>query len=192
MSSAPICAPVNQDHHRGYGGTFISYLSNNIVNWLNTDNPDVVLLMAGINNIPQGSSGEPVAAENAINALVQTILTTKPDAHLIVAKITPYSTYTDSIVRYNNYIENTVAGLGKNISVVDQYANFADSQGQIIPGMHANGINHPSQAGYDLMAQTWFEGVQKVLDAPEPGRSYCWPPVWSPCSATHGGSEIAE
>jgi acyl-CoA thioesterase I len=162
----PDLRAVNQDNHRGYGGWGVDNIAGNIGSWLTTDNPDVVLLMIGINNIGQGSSGSPTAVEDSLNGLVQTIVNTKPDARLIVAQITPYSGYTDSIVQYNNYIKNTLvpyyAGQGKHVSTVDQYSNFLTSGGAIDTGLYANGINHPNQTGYDRMAQTWFEGIQAL------------------------------
>ena len=89
----------------------------------------------------------------------------KPTAHLIVAQITPYSSYTDSIVQYNNYIENTLVpfydGQGKLVTTVDQYSNLL-TNGAIDPTLFSNQINHPSPVGYDRMAQTWFQGVRSL------------------------------
>lgn len=169
----PDLRSVNQDANRGYGGAGITTLSNNVVSWLNTDNPDVVLLMIGINSIAQGSTADPTTAKNNLNTLVQKIVTTKPTAQLIVAQITPYSTYTDSLVQYNEYIKNTLVpywvGQGNHVSTVDQYSNFLTSQGAIDTTLFSNGINHPNATGYDRMAQTWFDGIEAVTThAPEP------------------------
>ena len=116
---------VNQDYHNGYGGMDATFLNNNINNWIDTESPDVILLMIGINSIGQGSSGNPTAAENNLNSLVQSIVYERPTARLVVAQITPYASYTDSIVEYNDYIKNTLvpryAAMGKNVTTVDQY-----------------------------------------------------------------------
>jgi lysophospholipase L1-like esterase len=163
--SAPDLRAVNQDFHRGYGGRDAAYLSANINDWLASDTPDVILLMIGINSIGQGSSGDPTAAENNLNSLVQRIVIERPTAHLVVAQITPYASYTDSIVQYNNYIKNTLvphyAGLGKNVTTVDQYANFASGT-TVNSSLYSNGINHPNATGYDNMAQTWYDGIQSL------------------------------
>jgi hypothetical protein len=170
--SAPDLRKVNQDFHRGYGGAHVADLANNVVNWLNTDNPDVILLMAGINDIGRGSSGSPTAVEAKLKNLVQTIVTTRPNANLIVAQITPYAGYTDSIVQYNNYIKNTLvpiyASLGHRVTTVDQYSNLLTG-GTIDPALYANGINHPNGTAYDKMAQTWFNGIKTMgTKPPEP------------------------
>ncbi len=100
-------------------------------------------------------------------------MTNKPDAQLIVAQIIPMYTYSSSVISYNNYIRNTLVphyqSLGKNVTMVDQYVNFLtnpDYLGTIDQSLFSNGINHPNEAGYDLMAQTWFNGIQAVV--PEP------------------------
>jgi MYXO-CTERM domain-containing protein len=162
---SPDLRMVDQDFHRGYGGVGADYLSANIGNWLQQDTPDVILLMIGINNISVGSSGEPIATEQKLATLVQSILVQRPTAHLIVAQITPYTTYTDSLVKYNNYVSSLVgsyAAQGKNISMVDQYSNFSKSGIQIDTSLYSNGINHPNAIGYDKMAHTWFNGIQNL------------------------------
>jgi lysophospholipase L1-like esterase len=161
----PDLRAFNQDGHRGYGGKDAAYLSANIGDWLASDTPDVILLMIGINSIGQGSSGNPTAAENNLNSLVQSIVIQRPTARLVVAQITPYASYTDSIVQYNNYIKNTLvphyAALGKNVTTVDQYANFGSGT-TVDASLYSNGINHPNATGYDKMAQTWYGGIQSL------------------------------
>ena len=160
--------PLGQDNHRGYGGAGISTISSGITSWLATDTPDVILLMIGINNITQGGSGAPTGVQNGLNSIVDTITTTAPNAHLIVAQITPYASYTDSIVQYNNYIANTLvptyAALGRNVTTVDQYSNMLTTGGAIDTSLFSNGINHPDAVGYDRMAQTWFDGIVALGD----------------------------
>lgn len=163
--NCPDITALNQDYHNGYGGTGVSWTSSRIASWIQADNPDVILLMTGINSIPSGSSGNPIDAENQLNGLVRRVVGIKPAAHLIIAQITPYSTYADSIVQYNNYIKNTLvpyyASQGKLVSTVDQYSNFL-TNGAIDPTLFSNQINHPSPVGYDRIAQTWFQGVQAL------------------------------
>jgi len=163
--SSPDLRTVDQAYTRGYGGYSASQLNSYMNYWLNSDNPDVICLMIGINSIAQGSSGTPTTAENDLDTLVSTIYNTRPNVSLIVAQITPYATATPALVTYNNYIKNTLvptyAGQGKKIATVDQYSNFLTS-GSIDTSLYANGINHPNATGYDRMAQTWFAGIQSL------------------------------
>lgn len=157
--------PLGQDGHRGYGGKDATYLQGNIVSWLNTDNPDIILLKIGTNN----------QSTTALNTLVNTIVNTKPNAQVIVAAIMPKFTYQVGIVNYNNYIRDTLVpnyqALGKHVTYVDQYVNFLNNPSDLTSikqSLFSNGINHPSNPGYDLMAETWFEGIQEIAVVPEP------------------------
>jgi lysophospholipase L1-like esterase len=159
-------AALNQQYHNGYGGQGVSFIASNIAGWMREENPDVILLMIGINDIGQGSAGNPTYLENRLYSLARTVATVKPTAHLIVAQTIPYATgYTDSIVQYNNYIKDTLVpsltSQGKLVTTVDQYAPFL-TDGQIDPSLYSNAINHPSAVGYQRMAQNWFDGIMSL------------------------------
>ena len=150
---------LGQDGHRGYGGRDAAFLQAGIVNWLNLDNPDIILLKIGTNN--QDTAG--------LDALVNTITTQKPNAHLIIAQIMPKISYQTSIANYNSFIRNTLLpkylGLNRKVSVVDQYVNFLTNPSDLTSidaTLFANGINHPSNPGYERMAATWFAGIEAL------------------------------
>jgi len=157
---------LGQDGHNGFGGASIGFIQDRIGGWLADDDPDIILLMIGINGISVNSPSQ-------LDTLVNTIVTAQPDAHLIVSQITPRLNYNQDLFDFNTYIRNTLvptyAGLGHNVTTVDLYANFlTDPQDEtsIDPALFSNGINHPSNPAYDLIAQTWFEGIGQVV--PEP------------------------
>jgi alpha-L-rhamnosidase/Bacterial Ig-like domain len=154
---------IGQDGHRGYGGTTASGLQGGIASWLASDNPDLILLKVGTNS--QDAA--------ALNTLVDTIFTTKPGVRLIVARIMPKYTYEAGIVSYNNYIRDTLVpnhqALGRKITMVDQYAPFLTNPADLTTidqALFSNGINHPSNPGYDKMAQVWFAGIEALGIAP--------------------------
>ena len=173
--SGPDLRTVGQDRHRGYGGWTINGITNQIVGWLNADDPDVVLLHIGTNNLDLKGYSEPVASEADLKNLVQTIVDTKPNAKVIVAQIIPQRGYT-SVQMYNNYIKDTLVPYFQDqhdfVTTVDQYANFLNTDGAIDRPMFASPstsstlLLHPSVEGYARMAQTWFDGIQAVV--PEP------------------------
>jgi lysophospholipase L1-like esterase len=174
----PDLRALNQNGHRGYGGSTIGDITNGngydpgVVAALNADNPDIVLLGIGINDISYyGNGGNPTAAESSLSNLARMIVSTKPNAKLIIAQINSYKdgSLTNSVVAYNNYIKNTLvpglAGQGYHVSTVDQFANFLKPNGSIDQSLYSN-IIHPNPAGYDLMAATWFNGIRAIT--PEP------------------------
>jgi len=152
---------LGQDYHQGGRGSPIAALKG----WVSKDDPDVVLLMIGINGISTQSP-------DRIRSLVQTIVTDKPDAHLIVAQITPYvSTQTAKnkfLYNYNVYIRDTLvpefAAKGHNVSTVDMYSLFLtdihDYESAVAPGKHSNNYNHPFNGDYDRMADRWFAAIE--------------------------------
>ncbi len=156
---------LGQNGHRGYGGAGAIYLNANIAGWLAADDPDIILLMIGTN-------GQDIAG---LNSLVNNIVDAQPNAQLVVAEIIPYFNYSNSVVSYNSYIRNTLVpahqALGHNVTSVNQYANFLTAPGNLASinqSLFSNGINHPSNAGYDLMAQTWFDAIE-LLPPPSGG-----------------------
>jgi lysophospholipase L1-like esterase len=175
----PDLRTVGQDNHRGYGGATTSQILNGgvvsgstnhfpgIAGMLNADNPDIVLLMIGTNGLTD--------AMNSIDSLVRTIVTTKPDTQLIVAKITPRSSYQADMIAYNNKVASTVAkyaALGNHVTLVDQYSNLLinpNDPTSINTSLICPDGAHLRPAANELLAQTWFEGIQAVTPAPEPG-----------------------
>ena len=157
-----------QDHHEGHGGMGTAYVAQNLTNWISQTDPEIVLLMIGINDIPAGSTGTSGAAQTNLYNIVQTIVGMSPQTRIIVAQITSTTTVTSAIAEYNAYIQHTLvpafAAQGKWVYTVDQYSNFLLNGGPAInKSLYSNGWNHPNAAGYDLMAQTWYDGIRAAL-----------------------------
>ena len=160
-----------QDNHRGYGGAGIW---GNVNSWIDADNPDIILLLIGINGMGGGS-------QTALTNLVSSIVTHAPDVHLIVAQITPYSGFNQTLYDYNVYVRDTLVPghvtAGNKVSTVELYSFFLtdpstyttlpSTTGAIEPGVLSNNINHPDNPHYELMAQEWFEGIQALGLGPD-------------------------
>lgn len=163
---SPDLRAVGQDYHEGYTSQGLTFIRTNLMHWLTNDQPDVILLQAGINDIGLGSTTEPVAVEANLSNIVATVVNLSPHTRLLVAQITPYSSYTAGITRYNNYIANVLvpyfAGQGKWVGTANQYTNLClPGTTNIDASLFANGINHPNNLAYDRMAQTWFSALQQ-------------------------------
>ncbi len=163
---------IEQDAHRGYGGYRIPQVTGAVAGFIAADNPDIILLLIGINGIGPGSPAE-------LDALVEAIFKAKPGVKLIVAQITPksssFTAQNASIRSFNDFIAAKLVpkyrGEGRSISMVNQYAHFLknpEDATSIEDGRFSNGINHPTNAVYDLMAGTWFSGIQAITP-PKPG-----------------------
>ena len=164
---------VGQDNHRGYGGSSITHIlygsgyDPGVVAALNTDDPDLVLLMIGINDLATAGVTAPIASSR-LDTLTNTIFSTKPDVNVIVAQIHSYKdgSLKDATVAYNDYIRETLvpnyASQGYHITTVDQYANFVNPDGVTFDQSLYSNIIHPNATGYQLIANTWFEGIETL------------------------------
>ena len=121
------------------------------------DDPDVILLLIGING---GTTAQ-------LNTLVSNIYTAKPTVKLIVAELTPKSTFQQYIVDLNTYITGTLVpywtGEGRIIESVDLYSMFLDGNGNIDASRLSNGINHPTNEMYDQIAKAFTDGINSIL-----------------------------
>jgi hypothetical protein len=154
---------LGQDHHQGGGGAPIGALKG----WVSKSNPNLILLMIGINGISKDSPAR-------IHALVETIVTENPETNLIVAQITPYvNTEAEKnklVYDYNVYIRDTLvpdfATKGHKVSTVDMYSLFLTDrnnyESSVAPAKHSNNFNHPFNEEYDLMADRWFAAIEAL------------------------------
>jgi lysophospholipase L1-like esterase len=123
--------------------------------------------MIGINGISQNSPAR-------IRQLVETIVTDQPNAHLIVAQITPYvNTQKEKnklVHDYNVYIRDVLAPSfikkGHKVSTVDMYSlsltDPSNYESPVASGKHSNNYNHPFNTEYDLMADRWFASIEAL------------------------------
>lgn len=178
LSPSPNLITLGQDKHEGYGGKKTDFISTSMAGFLATNNPDVILLMIGINDFSRGASlSSAQASLNAaminLNATVRTVVTNKPNAKLIIAETIPPMApstalnTTPGIGVYNDFIRNRLvpsyAAQGYFVSSVDQYSNFLNaSKTAIDASLYANAINHPNAAGYAKMANTWYDGIRSI------------------------------
>jgi lysophospholipase L1-like esterase len=165
----PDLRQLGQDYHEGYGGKGTAFVAQHIASWIENTKPDFVLLMIGINDIAAGSTNAPEATRSNLQSILQTVITLRPEAYVIVAQTTPYTRATPAIVDLNRFIRETLvpefAARGARISTVDQFANFVSEPG-VSTGdraLYSNGYNHPNTEGYRRMAQTWFNEIQRLL-----------------------------
>ena len=155
---------VKQNGHRGYGGWTISLLQQNVGAWIEQDWPDIILLLIGINGIHATDN------EIQLDALVKTIYETDKDVKIIVAQITPLSTFNNNLFDYNTYIRDTLiptyTDMGHTISTIDLYKHFLTDPNDptsIDAERLSNRINHPDNVLYDKMAESWFQGIMSLL-----------------------------
>jgi lysophospholipase L1-like esterase len=150
-------ASLGDHDHEGHPGWRIDQVDANIVAWLRATTPHTVLLHLGTNDVLQNYNV--AGAPARLSALVDHITATVPDAEVFVATIIPLANAgQESAARTFNSavpgIVRTGQNAGKHVHLVDMHA--AVTTGDLIDGVH------PTAAGYDKMAATWFGALQSV------------------------------
>jgi lysophospholipase L1-like esterase len=139
-----------QPNHEGWSGYTITQISSMSERSL-PKKPNVVLLMAGTNDMPRGDAK---GASSKLGTLIDKLVTAVPDSVVLVATLTPLGMAQAAVDTFNREVPIVVksrADNGKKVAVV----SFAAVKKTDL----ADGV-HPNDAGYAKMADAWFKGVE--------------------------------
>ncbi|RCX19260.1 lysophospholipase L1-like esterase [Anaerobacterium chartisolvens] len=140
--------------NEGHSGWTIPQVASNINNWLNTYNPDVVLLWIGGNDILIGGGVNATGLSN----LIDQITNLKPNIKLFVSDYYPWP---DIVKPYNELIPGIVkqkADAGKSVYFVKlSSVDFIKSSDLSSDNLHLN------TTGYSKIAKIWYDSTISVL-----------------------------
>ncbi|MFC7529496.1 FG-GAP-like repeat-containing protein [Actinoplanes sp. GCM10030250] len=149
-------APMADMDHEGHSGWTIAQMRSNIDTWMRTEQPDVVLLHAGINDLNK----DQVSAATAVSRLtdlVNRIILNRPDVTIVLSGLIPkVSGLEDKITAVNagaRQIASNEAGQGNKVRYVDMPVTPAQMYDRL----------HPNNAGYVTMANSYFAGLSQVV-----------------------------
>ena len=123
------------------------------------ERPNIVLLHAGTNDLNDDPPPDPYAsAPDRLGALVDQIIAACPDAAILVAQIinAANSSTEARILEFNSQVPDLVAErvqAGHHVMAV----NFSS----ITTSLLIDGL-HPTDTGYSMMGDIWFESIQEV------------------------------
>ena len=146
--------------HQGWPGARTDMLRSRIDDWLRQiDDPDVVLLLIGTNDLWQNKT---VAATLAnLDSLISDIAIRRPFARIIVSNLPPRTdsqTYENLQLQYNAGIPGIVAqhvSLGRQVTQVDIHSALTPFD------LSSDGV-HPSSSGYNKMAGVWAPAINAL------------------------------
>ncbi|KAH8796936.1 SGNH hydrolase-type esterase domain-containing protein [Hyaloscypha sp. PMI_1271] len=149
--------PPPNNANEGHIGALISQIGDYAkvpLSWNGTLEGDIVLLMAGTNDMFNANIS-PSEAPVRLGALIDEIVTAWPKAAVLVATLTPsaLNTTQDKIEVFNGQVAGVVskrAKAGNRTLVV--------SMSKVTVGMEVD-VVHPDDVGYTLMAQAWYKGL---------------------------------
>lgn len=160
--------PFPRDHE-GHSGWTIQGIAERVPSPAFDDDPHIVLLHIGTNDMYAMANGEtsgPQFAPKRLGALMDKIIEVQPDALLVVSTIVPLTfqngSYADEVNAYNDGVVvevNARIDAGKHVLFVDQFDGFPNSElGDMV---------HPNQAGYERMGAKWYEAIKPYLPEAE-------------------------
>jgi hypothetical protein len=117
--------------------------------------PDIVLLMIGTNDAGKSLTAQQMA--DNLGKLMDSVISTAPNALLVVSKIPPLSTQQAKIDSYNEKIPGLVqtrAAAGKHVLAVDNKLTASDMTGDNV---------HPNEGGYVKLGDNWYEAIKGYL-----------------------------
>jgi lysophospholipase L1-like esterase len=176
-------ANLGDQDNDGYGGQKIQQISDNVISYLTTAQPDIVTLMIGTNNTfatsitnPSTYTFQPLAEMlSQLSELIDKILNFSPTIKLFVATIPPILPNADEnldatgqalqaqlVVDYNNGLVTLVGqkqAAGANIELVDMRSSLTIAD--IVP-TGSSGV-HPTQDGYKKIGDLWYAALRPVL-----------------------------
>ncbi|MBN3925594.1 SGNH/GDSL hydrolase family protein [Nostoc sp. NMS4] len=118
--------------------------------------PDVIYIMAGINDLRKGASDETIL--HNYRRIVRRLRETHPKAQIIVQSILPtrLPKISNSRIRHLN-IQLTVIAKQEGANYLNIYSWFTDMEGNLRPELTTDGL-HLSQEGYDV----WRTALQQI------------------------------
>jgi lysophospholipase L1-like esterase len=156
QSSGPVSLPDRQ--HEGHPGWRINQISANIVAWLQTYRPQIVLLQIGSNDIIQDYY--PHTAIQRLDRLLEQITNTLPGTIVMVAEITPLRNpiLNEKVVTY----DHAIPGLVRSFETRGRHVEYVDMYDAVPVSALGDGI-HPNTTGYALMAAVWYSALHREI-----------------------------
>src|SRR5690606_15966621 len=152
--------------NEGHGGILATNMANQnqLVPWLASTNPEIVLMHLGTNDVWSNRSTSSILS--AFTELLADMRANNPRMVLLVAKIIPMdsaqscSSCAQGVINLNNSLDSWAASQSTSVSpvvVVDIWTGFSSTADT------SDGV-HPTDAGHRKIANSWFPAVVNALN----------------------------
>jgi lysophospholipase L1-like esterase len=146
----------------GVGGERVAGGLDRLPRVLSADIPEVVLLMEGVNNLnDDGATAIPVVVD-ALRSMIRTARNrgvTVFIGTLLPQRVGGSRAYAPTLIQPANDQIRAMAA-GESVVLVDLYQAFAGHETTLLG---ADGL-HPNEAGYDKIAETFFDAIRARLE----------------------------
>lgn len=157
-----VNGPVSIDrNHEGYRGRTIKRIADSVRHQLVRETPDVILLLAGTNDINRNL--DLAKAPKRLATFVNQIFKTLPNAAVLVGTLPPNCRSSDDLQQIREFnsalrsLLNRPIRQGNAVRLVDLYSCLTtnDLTDQV----------HPKARGYRKIARSWYESLVEVLNS---------------------------
>jgi lysophospholipase L1-like esterase len=194
------CGIEHDGDNEGHGGALATNVAdqNQLVGWLSSTNPDIVLMHFGTNDCWSGRDNAVILA--AFSKLVDQMRAHNANMKILVARIIPMdparscSDCDQRVITLNNSLPGWASGKSTSqspITIVDQWTGFSASSDTY------DGV-HPNDSGDQKIADKWYASLTPLLsggpvDTPTPTTpSQTTPPVLPGDVNSSGGIDIVD
>jgi lysophospholipase L1-like esterase len=144
-------------NHEGHGGWTIQQIHDNVIGWLQTHQPQIVLLQIGTNDMYSDAST--AGAPSRMTALLNRITSTAPDAEVVVTTLPPLAdaAHNRRVQAFNEVLPGLVgslAGAGRKVRLAD--TGSALIQGDLIDPFH------PGYGAVSRAAARWYSALTGI------------------------------
>lgn len=143
-------------NHEGHTGVRADELEANMLTWAQQFRPDVVLLMAGANDVEQEEDSESIIDD--LRNIIDTVRSVVPKVTILLAKLGPDSGHDAGINDLNLHIPELASEKNTSQSrVITVDMNTGFSVSDTLDGVHL------TSSGESKMAQRWFNALKPLL-----------------------------
>jgi lysophospholipase L1-like esterase len=174
----PWADGAGDNNHAGTSGARIDQISAQVPQLMRNYQPDVVLLMAGANDV--GQRYDLASASSRMTALIKRIRQFRPTARVFVATIPAWAAAErkPEVDLMNASIREAVSDLtDPQVSLVPNHIVGRDTAKDLSDGVH------PTRCGYAKLAYVWFLYINESTVNRKPGS---WPRGYWPWGAGRG------
>ncbi|MBN2088998.1 T9SS type A sorting domain-containing protein [candidate division KSB1 bacterium] len=156
--------------HEGHPGWTVDSLNLFLAGWLTTYQPDIVIAMGGTNDVYEGKSTNVIIGN--IKKMWEIIYKYNPNTKIICSSVIPRRDgKNDPTIALNNEILSLYyekLNLGYKIYYAGIFEMFMSNPNWSSELMHQLDLIHASNAGYTVMAKTYYKSIMNAVNATDP------------------------
>ncbi|WP_430789545.1 FG-GAP-like repeat-containing protein [Actinoplanes sp. G11-F43] len=158
VGSSTVSHAIADPQHEGHSSQTIAYLRDNIDGFMDAAQPDVVLLLAGINDLKYDRTATTADVVSRLDSLVNRIIFKRPNVTIVLSGLLAATPGVQAEIAVVNAGARAIAerevGEGNKVRYVEMPVTAAQLADNL----------HPDNDGYRVMADTFFTALNRVVN----------------------------